>query len=341
MADTGQQPLPAGRVTIRTVAEDAGVSVAAVSKVMRNAYGVSEALRQNVTESIKRLGYRPSVAARGMRGQTYTLGVLLVGIDNPFLSQVFDGIADVADTAGFKVLLGVGSAKVPMEARLIEQMIDNHMDGIVLVASQMSGQTLETYARQIPIAVVGHHEPTATGFDTVNSDDLEGAKLAVGALVGKGYRDIGMISLGPIKNHEADVALQREYGFHIAMEEAGLGPSRIFRLDNLDTSRWSRLEAFLKSPQRPRALFVWSDLDGILLLNMARQMGLRVPEDLALIAYDNSPVAALPLIDLASMDQEGQRLGQIATEALLSRIGGRKAAEHKLITPHLVARGSF
>ncbi len=341
MADTGQQPLPAGRVTIRTVAEDAGVSVAAVSKVMRNAYGVSEALRQNVVESIERLGYRPSVAARGMRGQTYTLGVLLVGIDNPFLSQVFDGIAGVADAAGFKVLLGVGAAKMPMEAKLIEQMIDNHMDGVVMVAAQLSGQTLETFARQIPISVIGHHEATATGFDTVNSDDRAGARLAVEAFLAKGYRDIAMISLGPEADQLENVAPQREIGFRSAIEAAGLGPARITRFDNLDAGRWAKLEAMLHRPDRPRALFVWSDLDGVPLLNMARQMGLRVPEDLALIAYDNSPVAALPLIDLASMDQEGQSLGQIATEALLSRIGGRKTAEHKLITPHLVARGSF
>ena len=120
---------PIGRVTIRTVAEDAGVSVAAVSKVLRNAYGVSDAMRSAVSESIDRLGYRPSVVARGMRGQTYTIGVLPVGIDNPFLPQVFAGIAAVAETAGYKVLMGVGAARMPLEATLVEQMIDNHMDG--------------------------------------------------------------------------------------------------------------------------------------------------------------------------------------------------------------------
>ena len=149
-----------GRITIRTVAEDAGVSVAAVSKVLRNAYGVSKALRQNVVESIERLNYRPSNAARGMRGQTYTIGVLLVGIDNPFLPQVFAGIDGIAAMSGYKILMGVGAARMPMEARLIEQMIDSHMDGIILIASQLSGKMLEKYALQIPISVIGHHEPT-------------------------------------------------------------------------------------------------------------------------------------------------------------------------------------
>lgn len=333
--------LPAGRITIRTVAEDAGVSVAAVSKVLRNAYGVSEALRQNVVESIERLNYRPSNAARGMRGQTYTIGVLLVGIDNPFLPQVFAGIASIADTSGYKILMGVGAARMPMEASLIEQMIDSHMDGIVMIASQLSGKLLEKYARQIPISVIGHHEPTVETFDTVNSNDSEGASLAVRAFLAKGYRDIGMVSLGTERATDLfDVAPQRELGFRAAMEEAGLTPT-IHRFDNFDDARLGKLTSFLAGPDRPRALFVWSDLDGILILNFARQMGLRVPEDLALIAYDNSPVAALPLIDLASMDQAGHRLGQLATEALLTRIGGRKLAQHVLIDPTLAIRSSF
>lgn len=330
------------RVTIRTVAEDAGVSVAAVSKVMRNAYGVSEALRQNVLESIERLNYRPSNAARGMRGQTYTIGVLLVGIDNPFLPQVFAGINAVALAAGYKILMGVSAAHMPMEASLIEQMIDNHMDGIVLIAAQMSGKMLEKYALQIPMSAIGHHEPTALTFDTVNSNDVQGAKAAVDALLAKGYRDIGMVSLGPYRaNDQYDVAPQREIGFAAAIAAAGLGAPKIHRFDNLDDARLGKITTFLSGPDRPRALFVWSDLDGIPILNVARQMGLRVPEDLALIAYDNSPVAALPLIDLASMDQSGSRLGQLATEALLSRIGGRKVAEHLLIDPSLTIRSSF
>ncbi len=332
---------PTARVTIRTVAEDAGVSVAAVSKVMRNAYGVSDALRQNVLESIERLNYRPSNAARGMRGQTYTIGVLLVGIDNPFLPQVFAGINGVADAAGYKILMGVSAARMPMEARLIEQMIDNHMDGIVLIAAQMSGKMLEKYALQIPISAIGHHEPTAQTFDTVNSNDAEGGRAATCALLAKGYLDVGMVSLGPYETHDAyDVAPQREIGYRAAMQAAGL-PPKIFRFDNLDDARLGKITSFLSGPDRPRALFIWSDLDGIPILNVARQMGLRVPQDLALIAYDNSPVAALPLIDLASMDQAGKRLGQLATEALLSRIGGRNVAEHVLFDPSLTIRSSF
>lgn len=330
-----------GRVTIRNVAEDAGVSVAAVSKVLRNAYGVSDALRENVTASIERLGYRPSVAARGMRGRTFTLGVLLVDIENPFLPTVYAGITEVADKAGYKLLLGVGAGRMPLEVKLIEQMIDNQMDGLILVAAQLSGETLETYARQIPIAVIAHHEPGALSFDTVNSDDVNGAEQVVEAFYRQGYRDIGMLSLIRHRPDDSDVAPQREIGFAKAMGRLGLDASRVFRIDDFSEDRIGPITEILGRPDRPRALFVWSDLDGVLVLSIARQMGLRVPEDLAIVAYDNSPMAALPLVDLASIDQNGRRLGQLATQALLTRIGGRTVPEHLRIEPNLVARGSL
>lgn len=330
------------RVTIRTVAADAGVSVAAVSKVMRNAYGVSEALRLKVEASIEKLGYRPSIAARGMRGQTFTLGVLLVDIENPFLPAVYHGIEEVTETKGYKLMVGVGKAHERREAQLIEQMIDNRMDGLILVASQIPGPVMDRYARQIPTVVVGHHEPLAESFDTVNSDDRVGAKMAVRALYDRGHRDIAMLAMEWDARHQADVSPQREQGYLSVMAELGLSDrARILRAPQSDQPREDCLRSYLTAPDRPRAIFCWSDLDAVPLRNMAWQLGIRVPEDLALVGYDNNPVAALPLIDLASVDQDGRRMGRVAAEALLTRIGGRQVAEHILIEPKLIPRGSL
>ena len=111
------RPGPSARVTIRTVASDAGVSVAAVSKVLRNAYGVSEALRGRVQASIDKLGYRPSTAARAMRGRTYTVGVLVIDLHNPFVPDIVDGANAALATSGYKALIGVGQSKVALEVR--------------------------------------------------------------------------------------------------------------------------------------------------------------------------------------------------------------------------------
>lgn len=327
------------RVTIRTVAADAGVSVAAVSKVMRNAYGVSDALRLKVEASIEKLGYRPSVAARGMRGRTFTLGVLLVGIDNPFLPGIFQGIESVTEAAGYKIMVGVGAARARTEVTLIEQMIDNRMDGLILVASQISGATLEHYARQIPIVVVGHHEPAAQGYDTINNDDQLGARLSVQAFLDRGYRDIAYLTQSDQEDHLADVAPQREIGYRAAMAAAGLTP-RVLVLPNYGARRDENIREILTAANRPRAIFCWSDLDAIPVLSEAFRLGLRIPADLALIGYDNSPTAGLAMVNLTSVDQNGPRLGKLAAEALFTRMNGRTGAEHILIEPRLIPRGS-
>lgn len=329
------------RVTIRTVAADAGVSVAAVSKVLRNAYGVSDALRANVMASIDKLGYRPNVAARGMRGRTFTIGILLNDLINPFLPQVIDGINAVANPAGYKAMIGVGQSNEPIETGLLDSMIDYRMDGLLLIAPRLGPETLAVYARQIPIVVIGHHEPLATGFDTVNADDARGAALVVEEFLRRGHRDIAMISLFLGLDHKTNVSDLREAGYLAAMAAAGLSDrARTMQMSLDPVTSERQMTDLLAAPDRPRAVFCWSDLHAVQLRNLAATLGISVPDQLAIAGYDNSNVVALPLIDLASVDQEGRRLGETAATQLLARIGGRAAACHTLLEPHLVLRGS-
>ncbi len=340
MKDT-KHPL-AAKVTIRTVAADAGVSVAAVSKVLRNAYGVSTTLRDKVQASIERLGYRPSKAARAMRGQTYMIGILLVEMENPFLAPVINSINAVLAPSNYKALIGVGHATTHIESSLIESMLDSRMDGLILIAPRISGATLAKYARQAPMVVIGHHEATAQAYDTVNSDDLEGAQLAVRALIDAGHRRIHMVSLTHLRESGIDVYERREDGYRQAMLDAGLSEHiEIVKSDINSESIAADMRAILQNENRPSAYFCWSDLHAIPLLNEAKQMGLRVPQDLAIVGYDNSPVAALPLINLASIDQSTQVLGEFAANYLLSRIKGRSVSQHMLVAPTLMRRDSI
>ena len=336
------KPASLQRATIKTVATDAGVSVAAVSKVLRNAYGVSEALRAKVQQSIERLNYRPNVSARGMRGQTFKVGVILLEIANPFLSQIMDGVNDVLSVSNYQALMGMGASQMPLEASLIESMIDFNMDGLILIAPQMEGNLLAKYARQIPMVVIGHHEITATSFDTINSDDQEGAAIAVRAFLEQGYRDIGMLSQQVDDPHDVNVVRQREIGFCKALTNAGLPTeNRIWRNRNMVLRKSDEMESYLLSGGVPRAVFCWSDIDAIQLVNCAKENSIRIPQDIAIIGYDNSTVAALTPISLASIDQSGRRIGSLATETLLSRIAGRTNASHLLIKPTLVKRTSL
>ncbi|MES2542035.1 MAG: substrate-binding domain-containing protein, partial [Pseudomonadota bacterium] len=191
-----------------------------------------------------------------------------------------------------------------------------------------------------PIVVVGHHEPAAQGYDTINNDDQMGARLAVRALLDRGYRDIAYLTQTDQDDHYADVAPQREIGYRAAMSAANL-PPRILALPQHGAPRDAQIHQILTAADRPRAIFCWSDLDAVPLLSTAYRLGIRVPQDLALIGYDNSPVAGLSMVDLTSIDQDGPRLGKLGAEALFTRMNGRSAPEHILIEPKLIPRGSI
>lgn len=328
-----------GKATIKDVADHAGVSKAAVSKVLRNAYGVSDEMRAKVLQSITDLGYRPSTAARGMRGQTYVIGILLVEIGNPFLPEVVQGLQEALAPAGYKALIGVGGARRRIEAPMIDSMIDMQLDGIVLVAPRLSGAELEHYARQVPMVVLGHHEPEAKGFDTVNSNDRLGARIATEALLETG-REVVMLSLPLLPDDEANVYVEREAGYHEAMAAAGR-TARVTRVRNWPDDEEPDILETIEIGSDPIAVFCWSDLHAVKLVNAVRMAGLRVPEDVAIIGYDDTPIAAMPLISLTSIDQKAQELGQIAARTLLGRVEGRTVPEHIQLDPMLARRDSL
>jgi LacI family transcriptional regulator len=206
----------------------------------------------------------------------------------------------------------------------------------------MAGSMLDHFARQIPMVVIGHHEPTAERFDTVNSDDRLGGKSAVAALQAAGYTDIAMISPPEHFGTEFDVFRERERGYREAMEASGNADKiRILRCREDAAHTVDDLQVILDAPDRPSALFCWSDLHAIPLLNATHLRGLKVPEELAIIGYDNSPVAKLSAIGLSSFDQSATELGTKAAEALSERISGRSTPKHLVIPPQLKKRASF
>jgi LacI family transcriptional regulator len=123
------------------------------------------------------------------------------------------------------------------------------------------------------------------------------------------------------------------------MAAAGL-EARVFDVTGPREEHETEIAAFLARPDRPRAVVVWSDLDAVPLLGLTHRAGIRVPEDLAIVGYDNSSIAASPIMDLASFDQNGRGLGRQAAQALLSRIAGRLEPEHRLVEPRVVLRSS-
>lgn len=331
-----------GRVTIREVAEDAGVSVAAVSKVLRDAYGVSDQMRARVRDSMAKLGYRPHTAARGMRGQTYTIGVLLADIKNPFFPQLIDGIDDVLVNTQYVTLFGMGHGSTSTEKAIVHAMVDRRMDGLIMVGQRLTHREVEATAAEAAIAVIGHHSPHATLFDTANNDDERGGAMVVEHLLAQGYKRPAMITLRRADLGQSDVSHRREIGFIAAMRAAGFADNAIRvapAADDVDDVT-ATVRALLDGPEPPDAIFGWADYYALEVLSAVRSLGLRVPEDIGVIGYDNSPPCAYTQNDLTSIDQKGREIGRNAARLLLERIGGRTQAEHFVATPMISARGS-
>jgi DNA-binding LacI/PurR family transcriptional regulator len=329
------------RVTIRTVAEDAGVSVAAVSKVLRDAYGVSDGLRAKVRDSIERLGYRPHAAARGMRGQTYTLGFLLPDMRNPFFADIMVGVNAALERTQYKTLLGVSDYVASIDRGMIEEMIDRQMDGIMLIGPRIPASVIAPIAARIPTTIIAYHTTENLNFDTVNNDDVHGAELVVQHLVAAGYKRISYIGLELEDEAGAMVTTKREIGYRAAMQKAGLGKhAAVVMAGNTPRDMQNVARHLLQGRNRPDAIFCWTDVLALEVLSVARELGVNVPGDLGVVGYDNVFYCDLAQNALTSIDQSGQVLGLQAARLLIERIQGREKAEHYVVAPRLVARGS-
>lgn len=327
------------RITIKEVAQDAGVSPAAVSKVLRNAYGVSEAMRQNVESSISKLGYRPHAAARGMRGQTFTLGVIFSDIQNPFFSEIMGGINSALAGTQYQPLLGVSQGIGANEISLVGAMIDRQMDGVILVAPHMRPEEVEAIAASVPTVIVGHHASQSTTFDTVNDDDAAGAHLVVRHLAQRGYKRICFFGLDLAQSNESHITRYREVGYNQGMAEVGLRKEiQIVRSTSRvdDVQRTAR--GLLISALRPEAIFCWTDYIAFEVLGVIHELGLS--DEVAIVGYDNTHYCDWKQNSLTSIDQSGTIIGAYATRLLLERINGRQQAEHIVVDPVLVERAS-
>ncbi len=324
------------RITIRDVAADADVSVAAVSKVLREAYGVSPSMRARVHLSMAKLGYRPHTAARGMRGQTFTLGLVLPDIRNPFFADIITGFQQGLEGTQYQALIGINKATPTVDEGLVDSMIDRQMDGLLIVGATSQDQLAEIAQRK-PLVTIGNHDADNQFYDTVNNDDEKAARLAVRHLVDNGYRNITMLSL----ISDSTIIKERERGYRDEMNRLGLGRfAHIVFADQTLPEVHKAAQDILSGPDRPEAIFCWTDFIALQVIGVATELGLRIPDELAIVGHDNTMYCDFGQNSLTSVDQSGNLLGLEASRLLIERIKGRQLPEHYLVSPRLAVRKS-
>lgn len=326
------------RVTLKDVAAHAGVSTAAASKVLRNAHGASDAMRDRVQRAIAELGYRPHRPARGMRGHTYTVGMVVTDIENSYFNLLSDGAASVLSRNNYELLIAPSGFSPAEQIEAMNSLIDHQMDGLILVAPIATPDELDAVARQVPIVVVGNHSE-AESFDTVAGDDRVGSRLVVDHLADLGHERIAFLANDRMMDDPHRPEAVRLDGFLAAMRNRGLEDHAVI-LNGL----WSiagGAEAgrrLLAQSNPPTAVHAGADVAAFGMLSAWWEQGIRVPRDLSLVGYDNSRISGIGPISLTTVDQGGFRSGARAAEMLLQRIAGRAEALHELVRPHLVVR---
>ena len=176
------------------VARAAGVSRAAVSKVIRDAYGVSPAMRERVNTAIDTLGYRPRISARGMRGSTFTLGIEIPDFFNPFFQKVVAGATAALSGGPYQLVIAPADPAHADGSRAIQGLADRQVDGVVAVSPMVDPEWLEELAARLPLVMLGRHDKSRN-YDTIVGDDAAGTRMAMEHLLDLGHRNIAHLTL--------------------------------------------------------------------------------------------------------------------------------------------------
>lgn len=315
------------------VAAEAGVSRALVSLVMRGSPNVSDERRRRVLDAAERLQYRPNAMARGLASaRTRTIGVLLNDLDNPFFADIAAGIEALASELGYQLLLGTGRRVPARERSVVAAFGDYRVDGLILVSPRLGEEALAAAGRRAPTVVLGR-ELAAPELDTLGVDERMGVRAVVNYLAGLGHADILHVTGG-----DGAGAATREAAFRAEMEAAGLGPVRVLAGDFTEDSGVRAAQTLLTRGALPTAVFAANDLIAAGMMDTFLRAGLRIPEDLSLVGYDNIYIAGLRQISLTTVDQPRATMGRQALELLLERIEGRAERVERLVEPTLIVR---
>ncbi len=304
---------------MRDVAEQADVSVTTVSHVINESRPVSDELRARVLSAMQELGYKPNRLARSLRqGRTYTIGMIVPDSANPFFAEVARGIEDTTFGHGYSLILCNSDGNLEKELFYADHLAEKQVDGILFIAAGVSSEHIELLLhRRIPVVVVDRNLPDVA-VDAVLTDNRGGGYLATQHLLNLGHRRIACVT-GP---SDVTPSADRVAGYRQAMQEAGIPvDEELILRGNFDyESGYRAAETLLSLSPRPTAIFACNDLTAVGVLSAANRLGLRVPEDLSVVGYDDVRLASFTVPLLTTVQQPKHEIGVLAATWLLERI---------------------
>lgn len=326
-------PRAGGAPTMRDVAHEAGVSKALVSIVFREAPGASEGTRARVFAAAERIGYRANRTASLLaRTRTRQLGVVL-DLDNGFHAELADAALEAADDAGYQLVLSPRTRRHD-EAAAVTTALEFRCEAVLVIGPRLPSDHLAHLVGATPLIAVGR-DVAGAGTDVVRSADDAGMVAVVDHLADLGHRRIVHVCGG-----EGEIAQQRREGFARGTRRRGVAAD-ILRGGPTEADGRRAADTLLAGGELPTAVAAFNDNCALGILDVLARRGVRIPDDLSLTGYDDTPVTRLAAIDLTSVAQDADRLARLAVATALERLdAGRTERSVLVFDPRLHVRGS-
>lgn len=326
------------RATSAQVAALAGVSQSAVSRVYTPGASVSKKTAEKVRAAAEKLGYRPNVLARAMiTGKSRIIGLVVAYLENQFYPVALERLSRELQAKGYHVLIFMADNDASLTEQVVQELLDYQVDGIILASVGISND-IATRCENAGIPVVLFNRGQSTGsHNEVTSDNLAGGREVARFLVAAGHRRIAHIAGW----QGSSTGLERNEGFRIGLAEAGMEPLAV--IDGM-YARDVAADAARKLMERadpPDAIFVGNDHMAFGVMDQLRHvMGLRVPQDVSIVGYDDVPLASWPVYDLTTVRQPVEAMVEAAVNLLIRQIDGEPEAVRMRLAGPLVRRGS-
>lgn len=320
--------------TIRTVALAAGVSTATVSKFINGAQRFSPAVEATIQRVIDELGYQSNPLAQSMiTGRTKTLGLAVLDIANPHFTSIIKGANRIATEHGYTLLL-IDTEETPTRERPLLEALSRKVDGIIAY-TRMPEAELE-WMNKLGKPVVLFGRLTHMAFPCVSSDDYLGGFMLAQHLVAKGHRNIGYLGFAASRRND-----ERLNGIRDLLAKSGLEPT-LYQVDAPTAADGERIcSAIVLGPKRPTAVICYNDLIALGFMKEAQALGISVPAELSIAGFDNIFYGRYTSPALTTVDQQSERMGEIAVQRLLAAIGGDTDTSCTCIEPRLIKRDSI
>jgi len=327
-------------VTLREVAARAKVSIGTVSAVINGSALVKEKTRNQVLKVVRDLNYRPNRLARSLRTKkTLSIGLIISDITNPFFPEIVRGAEDVAKKEGYNIILCNTDEDVTTGISSLNLLREKRVDGLILVGGVVPTEEIKELQEEGFPTVIVEREFDGLKLNTVLVDSKAGAYEATLHLINLGHRRIGFIS-GPLNRPPS---LGRFEGYKLALKESGIGwdDSLVKEGDFRFNGGHRAMIQLLHRPQLPSAVFASNDLMAIGALEAIKSQGLSIPEDIAVVGYDDIPEASYTSPSLTTVALPKRRLGATAMELLLKILAGEEKTSQRIVLPtKLVIRKS-